>query len=785
MHRGLLGINARNLLYIQKANNKAATKFADSKLKTKHYLSARGIPVPRLLGVIKEHEEISRYDFGSIAGSCVLKPNRGAGGQGIMVFKERSGPDFVTVGGKTIELQDIKNHIEDILDGRFSMNGMPDTAFFEQRIETHKELAQYCYKGLPDIRIIVYNMIPVMAMLRLPTKKSNGTANLAQGAVGVGIDLATGKPTYISEKYKIVKEIPEVGKFDPDFKVPYFDEMLLIASKCQQITGLGYLACDIAIDAVSGPILLEINARAGLKVQIANKAPLRKRLEQIADTVVKTPEKGVRVAKDLFGKKENKQIKEVLQNVIGLEEPVELMLENKNALLKAKIDPTRQQTVIRKSLVKELKPTDKKTVKVKFNLNGKRVQTVARIGKVQEDFDMIIGKRDLQNFLIDTSKKSIFNEEKKLPKEPVKQNSLPKLYFTSQIDFGQVDYQIHNISKEIKLLKRLTPINLKEELHKFKKNKSYNPNFIYEDSTEIVLDFLKNLNSIRTDDSQLGQIFELKRQELVNMTRSIENIGGESYTQYMSKVYPHPTPDEIKVANQLRPNYKYYTGKGTETFTAKKTAAIFKEVLEKYKLHDWKVKIKNKMVGDISVNKSSHLFIKADAKFSDFRIKKLIAHEIETHILTAENGKKQAYRIFQDGMSNYLETQEGLAVYNQELALHIHPHNYFASGNLVATEIGLNHSFAETYNKLIDIGFAKEKALTTTTKIKRGLADTSQKGGNAKGALYFRGAQKIDQHIKDGGKLEDLYIGKINIDQLDMLRKIESINKPMYLPDWY
>ena len=45
-HHGVLGLNARNLLYLKPYNPKKAVAFADSKLKTKSYLSARGIPTP-------------------------------------------------------------------------------------------------------------------------------------------------------------------------------------------------------------------------------------------------------------------------------------------------------------------------------------------------------------------------------------------------------------------------------------------------------------------------------------------------------------------------------------------------------------------------------------------------------------------------------------------------------------------------------------------------------------------------------------------------------------------
>lgn len=70
--------------------------------------------------------------------------------------------------------EDIRAHMEKILEGRFSMGNNNDVVIIEERIKTHPELKRYSYKGVPDIRLIVYNQVPVMAMVRLPTKDQMG-----------------------------------------------------------------------------------------------------------------------------------------------------------------------------------------------------------------------------------------------------------------------------------------------------------------------------------------------------------------------------------------------------------------------------------------------------------------------------------------------------------------------------------------------------------------------------------------------------------------------------------
>jgi hypothetical protein len=191
------------------------------------------------------------------------------------------------------------------------------------------------------------------------------------------------------------------------------------------------------------------------------------------------------------------------------------------------------------------------------------------------------------------------------------------------------------------------------------------------------------------------------------------------------------------------------------------------------------------MISSCSVTKEGLIYINPKVTFSKFRVEKLIAHEIETHILTAENGKRQPYRIFQNGTANYLETQEGLAIYNQELALHIYPHSYFSAINLITAKICSENGFIDAINKLEQLGISKQKAFSMVLRCKRGMGDTSKPGGVYKEAIYFRGAKKIDTYVKNGGKLKDLYLGKISIDNLELYKKIPSLNPPKYIPIWY
>ena len=68
-------------------------------------------------------------------------------------------------------------------------------------------------------------------------------------------------------------------------RMPAFGHALEIAVSASDLTGLGYVGADVVIDAKRGPVVLELNARPGLAVQIANRSGLRPRLEAVDEDV--------------------------------------------------------------------------------------------------------------------------------------------------------------------------------------------------------------------------------------------------------------------------------------------------------------------------------------------------------------------------------------------------------------------------------------------------------------------------------------------------------------------
>lgn len=356
----LLGMNARNLEYIRPNNRKRSMEIADSKLLCKRILSKNKLGISALIANIKTHGELDHFDWNTLPGSFALKPSRGFGGEGIVVVyaRKKGRPDaWVKADGSVITINDLKSHIRNIIDGSFSLANTPDIAFFEERLNLMKLFKPYSFKGIPDIRVIVFNHVPVMAMLRLPTKASDGKANLQQGAIGVGIDLATGTTTTaIIGKGQLIEYVPSTRLVLSGIKIPYWKEILRMSVEAQRLSGLGFLGADIAIDRDRGPVILELNARPGLSIQLANLAGLKGRLKRVSGLKIKTTERGIRVGRNLFGGEIEEEIEELSgKRVIGSIEKVKIIgINGKEIEVEAKIDTGADSTAIDTKLAQEL-----------------------------------------------------------------------------------------------------------------------------------------------------------------------------------------------------------------------------------------------------------------------------------------------------------------------------------------------------------------------------------------------------------------------------------------------
>jgi len=425
----ILGLNARSQIYLTPLNKPRSRRIADSKLLMFTTLRKARVPTPGVYKRFREPRDVFDFNWESLPDSFALKPSRGFGGEGIIVVKKRAIDEkgkkiptvWITTQRKRISAEDLKLHTLDILEGAYSMKDVPDVAFIQEYVGRHKTFRKYAYRGTPDIRVIVYNKIPVMAMLRLPTKESGGHANLHQGAIGVGIDIATGITTRAIWHGNEIKYKPDTNRKLHGIKIPHWTAVLEIAVKTAIISGLGFAGVDIVLHPEKGPMVLELNARPGLQIQLANMAGLKKRLERVEDLDVRDAEHGVKIAKALFAERFADRVKaEEGIKTVGVWEVVKVVGDKGNKVeVRAKLDTGAWKTSIDKDLAEKLglsKTSNvlwtkvyksslgsekRKVVNLTFYLAGRRISTIANVANRSHlRSPIIIGRRDLKGFLI-------------------------------------------------------------------------------------------------------------------------------------------------------------------------------------------------------------------------------------------------------------------------------------------------------------------------------------------------------------------------------------------------
>jgi alpha-L-glutamate ligase-like protein len=281
--RGVVGLNMRNARYLLPNNPRRLYRLVDDKLQTKALAEAHGLSVPETYAVLRSPRDAAKLEKKLAAHpSFVIKPACGSGGKGVLVIDGRdANGHYLKPSGAALTGDELRHHVANILAGLFSLGGQRDRALVEYRVRPAKVLTDISYQGAPDIRIVMLHGYPVMAMLRAATRESDGRANLHQGALGIGIDLATGRTVHAVHHGRPLTRHPDLEVDLIGIQMPEWDKILDIAVTCHEMTGLGYLGVDMMIDETLGPLMIEVNARPGLAIQMANGVGLLRRLEPI------------------------------------------------------------------------------------------------------------------------------------------------------------------------------------------------------------------------------------------------------------------------------------------------------------------------------------------------------------------------------------------------------------------------------------------------------------------------------------------------------------------------
>jgi hypothetical protein len=619
-------------------------------------------------------------------------------------------------------------------------------------------------------------MVPVMAMLRIPTEKSWWKANLHSWACAAWIDIWTGRLTYITQYSKIIKSIPWI--WDIRWLVlPDWDKMLEMAVQVQKETNIWYLGCDIVMDNKDWPLLLEMNIRPGLEVQVANLARLKDRLERVEWININSVDKWVRLWKDLFSWDIDEKIKKLSgKKVLWQREYIILNYNRKRYKYLTEIDTWKNISVIDKSFLKNiLKLEDIKLEEKKINIKTNILWEEKNIHFSIKDLwsvNMILWLNSLKWFLIDPFKykkwELPFSKDYEYQKTT---NIALKVNYEKQLK--KIDLELINIDKKLLILKYVTPTNISEEKKKFiESNWEYIPEFTYK---EIKLNFdnlLEKVKKVEISDIPLSWIYNRKKEEIINkifFLKAVSEWNNEKQTKYSKLIFGDFLKDNISLAKEKLKSRKM----------AKKEDELLnfddiKQYLNKFNHIYWiNINLKKSEKSARFVMWWNTLYYKDGSIVWKKEMRSIIAHEIEWHYLRKVNWKKINYNIFSQWTARYIEIDEWIAIYNQNRFLNNLDYKYYGIFEwYYLLDYASKNSYDKLLSKLLDFyKYDLEKTFDRIVRIKRWFKKANDNWCFYKDIVYLNGFLKVNSFLENWWSLKELYLWKIWIKDLDELKQ--------------
>lgn len=808
---GILGINARNLLYIKKFNDKKSIRLANNKLQTKNFLAERWIPLAQTYGVIKNRKDLFDFDFGHLPKkNFVIKPNKWSKWQWILIVKFlweneeikwneiikkkwilKKFKDFLQwrddkhnfeynyqIWNEVISDMQLRRYLIDILDGKYSMTLGSDKIIIEEKLLAWDWFKEFCEYGLADIRIIVFNLVPVAAMIRVPTTKSKWKANLAAWWIGFGINIWNGKINSMLYKKSIKRsKFPKKYKDLWDKKIPYRDDILFLSSKIQYFVNLGYLALDRVITN-DWPKLLEINARAWLEVQNIAGIKLEKILDKIADLKIEDPEKWVQIAKSLFSKDTINTSKILfLSQYWDLKLTIDEENEKKYEMI-VEVNLNKKWNFASVSICEEIN-NNKPKITLKLPENDIILKDIKLYPLVDiNERKIILGSKTASNYLLKPIHKTfdsvnILNEKVLIQKE--------------KDFFKDIDIRTERLSKRLSLSPILKPRNYFNELDNFIFHKGrYNPNFVYNwpntNKIETIKTEMENINKdLENIDikSWFKNLFLGKLKELeikMNLIIAYKEQNYKNIQQYNQMLFGEIDDNLVKISKEKI----FDNDNNPDILWSKLNMSEVQNFIEKYliekKIYWVDINISWRAGSRISVSMGKDLKINV-SKIWTFREKELLsilAHEIDTHLIRHINWMRSGWEIFKSWTWFYLKDEEWLAVYNSMKLL---PEEY--NKILIFKEYFLinewwNYNFSKMFDIIKFMYPMKdlEKAFKAVVRIKRWIENTSivwEWTVFYKDKVYLEWYLKIKDWIEKWWDESKLYKGKVKTEDLDFI----------------
>jgi uncharacterized protein (TIGR02421 family) len=349
-----------------------------------------------------------------------------------------------------------------------------------------------------------------------------------------------------------------------------------------------------------------------------------------------------------------------------------------------------------------------------------------------------------------------------------------------------IDEELTAISDSFRFLLDVTPTNIAEARYLFLADPDTRPSFEYRalgDTADTIRHRLANVDASTASDAALTHLFDRKKAELALQAAMLEARGTDDFLPLSIELFGAVTPRLVASAERILGLVPPDPTPRDRCLDANGVASALESAMAHYDPFaadlGLEVHIRDDVAGVMVSN--GHVLVAETVSVSPIRLGGLIAHEIDTHVLTYVNGSMQPLTLMSAGFAGYEESQEGLALTAEVMVggLTVGRLRQLAARVVAVDALIQGAAFREVHRELVEAhGYSASGAFGITMRVFRS-------GGLTKDAGYLRGLRAMVEHSAGGRSIEDLWMGKFDLADLPLLTQLKDqgvLTPPVLIP---
>lgn len=349
-----------------------------------------------------------------------------------------------------------------------------------------------------------------------------------------------------------------------------------------------------------------------------------------------------------------------------------------------------------------------------------------------------------------------------------------------------IDQELTAISDSFRFLLDVTPTNIAEARYLYLADPGTRPSFEYRplgDTADVIRHRLAGVDVTTASDPALVHLFTRKKAELALQAEMLEARGTDDFLPLSIELYGAVAPRLVAAAERILGLVPPSTTPRDRCLDATGVSAALDAAMRHYDPFasdlGLKVHIRDDVAGVMVSN--GHVLVAETVSVSPTRLGGLIAHEVDTHVLTYVNGSMQPLALMSAGLAGYEESQEGLALTAEVMVggLTVGRLRQLAARVVAVDMLIQGAAFPEVHRELVEThGYSAAGAFGITMRVFRS-------GGLTKDAGYLRGLRAMMEHSAGTTSSADLWMGKFDLADLPLVTQLKDqgvLSPPVLLP---